>query len=257
MLDHFSLLPVPLGHIIIIAPLQWKWKWPLTGLAFPFLPCPDSVYLPLVSIALGWRHLPKNKRQNAWRMKQDFHMAGPLHYANISFCSPWNSLCWGFTGLPSVPTAEFSSVQSLSHVRLFATPQTAACQASLSITNSRSLLKFMSITSVMPSNHLIICHHLLLLLLQSFLLSGSFPLSQLFTSGGQSIGVSASAPGFQWIFRTDFLYDGLVESPCSPRDSQEFSLTPQFKSINSLALSFLHSSTLTSIHDYWKNHSLD
>ena len=192
MLDHFSLLPVPLGHIIIIAPLQWKWKWPLTGLAFPFLPCPDSVYLPLVSIALGWRHLPKNKRQNAWRMKQDFHMAGPLHYANISFCSPWNSLCWGFTGLPSVPTAEFSSVQSLSHVRLFATPQTAACQASRSITNSRSLLKFMSITSVMPSNHLIICHHLLLLLLQSFLLSGSFPLSQFFLSGGLSIGASAS-----------------------------------------------------------------
>ncbi|KAJ1058625.1 hypothetical protein K5549_008745 [Capra hircus] len=51
--------------------------------------------------------------------------------------------------------------------------------------------------------------------------------------------------------------DGLVGSPCSPRDSQESSPTPQFKSINSLALSFLHSPTLTSIHDYWKNHSLD
>ena len=62
---------------------------------------------------------------------------------------------------------------------------------------------------------------------------------------------------FQWIFRTDFLYDGLVRSPCSPRDSQESSPTPQFKSINSLALSFLYSPTLTSIHDYWKNHSLD
>ena len=57
----------------------------------------------------------------------------------------------------------FSSVQSLSHVRLFATPWTAACQASLSITNSRSLLKPMSIESVMPSNHLILCHPLLLL----------------------------------------------------------------------------------------------
>ena len=59
---------------------------------------------------------------------------------------------------------------------------------------------------------------------------------------------------FQWIFRTDFLYDWLVGSPCSPRDSQESSPTPQFKSINSLALGFLYSSTFTSIHDYWKNH---
>ena len=51
--------------------------------------------------------------------------------------------------------------------------------------------------------------------------------------------------------------DGLVGSPCSPRDSQESSPTPQFKSVNSLVLSFLYSPTLTSIHDYWKNHSLD
>ena len=61
----------------------------------------------------------------------------------------------------------------------------------------------------------------------------------------------------QWIFRTDFLQDGLVGSPCSPRDSQESSPTPQFKSINSSALSFLYSPTLTSICDYWKNHSFD
>ena len=62
---------------------------------------------------------------------------------------------------------------------------------------------------------------------------------------------------FQWTARTDLLQDGLVGSPCSPRDSQESSPTPQFKSINSSALSILHSSTLTSIHDHWKNHSLD
>ena len=62
---------------------------------------------------------------------------------------------------------------------------------------------------------------------------------------------------FQWIFRTDFLYDGLVGSPCSPRGSQESSPTPQFKSINSSVLCLLHSPTLTSIHDHWKNHSLD
>ena len=62
---------------------------------------------------------------------------------------------------------------------------------------------------------------------------------------------------FPWTPRTDLLQDGLVGSPCSPRDSQESSPTPQFKSINSLGLSFLLSPTLTSIHDYWKNHSLD
>ena len=57
---------------------------------------------------------------------------------------------------------------------------------------------------------------------------------------------------FQSIFRTDFLYDGQVWSPCCPRDSQESSPTPQFKSINSLVLSFLYSPTLTFIRDYWK-----
>ena len=62
---------------------------------------------------------------------------------------------------------------------------------------------------------------------------------------------------FQWIFWTDFLYDGLVGSPCSPRDFQESSPTPQSKSINSLVFSFLYSPTLTSIHDYWKDHSFD
>ena len=72
------------------------------------------------------------------------------------------------------------------------TPQTAAGQASLSVTNSWSLLKLMFIESVMPSNHLILCH--LLLLLPSILPSiRSFPVSQFFTSGGQSIGTSASA----------------------------------------------------------------
>ena len=62
---------------------------------------------------------------------------------------------------------------------------------------------------------------------------------------------------FQWTLRTGLLSDGLVGSPCSPRDSQKSSPTPQFKSINSSVLSFLYSPTLTSIHDYWKNHSLD
>ena len=62
---------------------------------------------------------------------------------------------------------------------------------------------------------------------------------------------------FQWIFRLEFLQDWLVWSPCSPRDSQESSPTLQFKSINSSVLSFLYSLTLTSMHDYWKNHRFD
>ena len=85
-----------------------------------------------------------------------------------------------------------SSVQSLTHVQLFVTPWNAACQASLSIANTWSLLKLMSIQSVMPSNHLILC--LPLLLLPSIFPSIKiFSTSQFFTSSSQSIGVSASA----------------------------------------------------------------
>ena len=62
---------------------------------------------------------------------------------------------------------------------------------------------------------------------------------------------------FQWIFRTDFLQDGLLGSPCSLRDSQKSSPTSHFKSINSKMLSLLYSPTLTSIHDYWKNYNFD
>ena len=86
--------------------------------------------------------------------------------------------------------------------------------------------------------------------------SGSFPMSQVFASGGQRIGVSPPPSVLPMIFRIEFHQDGLVGSPCSPRYSQESSPTPQFKSINSSVLSFLYSPTLTSIHDYWKNHSL-
>ena len=78
-------------------------------------------------------------------------------------------------------------------------------------------------------------------------------MSQFFASGSQIIGASASASVLP-TFKTD----GLVGSPCSPRDSQKSSPTPQFKSINSSVLSVLYvlySPTLTSIHDYWKTHS--
>ena len=94
--------------------------------------------------------------------------------------------------------------------------------------------------------------------LQSFPASRSFPISQFFASGGQSIGVSASASVLPMNIQ-EWLSSGLtgVWSSCSPRDSQESSSTPPFESINSLALSFLYSSTLTSTHVHWKNHSFD
>ena len=88
---------------------------------------------------------------------------------------------------------KFSLVQSLSRVQLFATPWIAARQASLSITNSQSSLKLTSIKLVMPSSHLILCRPLLLLP-PSLPASESFPMSQLFTWGGQSTGVSALTP---------------------------------------------------------------
>ena len=137
----------------------------------------------------------------------------------------------------------FSSVQSLSHVRLFATPWIAARQASLSITNYQSLLKLMSIESVMPSNHLILCRPLLL--------PSIFPSIRVFSNESAlhmrgpkywsfsfNIIPSKEHPGL--IFRMDWLdllaLQGTLESS-----------TPQFKSINSLVLSFLYSPTLTSI----------
>ena len=93
--------------------------------------------------------------------------------------------------------------------------------------------------------------------LQFFPASGSFPMSQFFPWGGQSTGVSALASFLPKNTQADLLQNGLVGSPCSPRDSQESSPTPHFKSINFLVLSLLHSPTLTSIHDHRKNHSLD
>ena len=152
----------------------------------------------------------------------------------------------------------FSSVQSLSRVQLFATPWTAVRQASLSITNSWSLPKLTSIESVMPSNHLILCHPLLLL-------PSIFPSIRVFSNESAlcirwpnywSFSFSLS-PSNEYSGLISFRMDWLVGSPCSPRDSQESSPTPQFKSINPLVLSFHYSPILTSIHDYWKKHSFD
>ena len=153
--------------------------------------------------------------------------------------------------------SRFSSVQSLSGLRLFATPWIAARQDSLSITNSRSSPRLTSIESMMPSSHLILDHPF-------FLLSPISPSIKLFSN---ETTLRMRWPKY-WSFsfsiisskknpRVDLLQNGLIGSPCSPRDPQESSPTPQFKHINSLVLSLLHNPTLTSIHDHKKNHSLD
>ena len=147
----------------------------------------------------------------------------------------------------------FSSVQLLSHVQLFVTPWTAARQASLSITNSQSLLKLMLIQSVMPSNHLILCFPLLLL-------PSIFPSITVFSN--ESV-IHIRWPknwSFRFSIRPSNEYSGLISFRMDWLDLlavQGTSPTPQFKSTDSLALSFLYSPTLTSIHDYWKNNSLN
>ena len=151
----------------------------------------------------------------------------------------------------------FSSIQfSHSVARLFVIPWTAACQASLSITNSWSLLKLTYIESVMSSNHLILCRPLLLP-------PSIFPSIRAFSNESVLIWW-LKYWSFSFNISPSNEYSGLISfrtnwflSPCSPGDSQESSPTPQFKSINSSVLSFLYSPTLTFIHDYWKNHSFD
>ena len=137
-----------------------------------------------------------------------------------------------------------------------ATPWTGARQTSLSITNSQSSLKLMSIESVMPSNHLILCHPLLLLppIPPSIRVFSNVSVLRIrwpkYWSFSFSISPSSEYSGLIF-FRMDWL-DLLVV-----QGTQKSSLTPQVKSINSSALSFLYGPTLTSIHDYWKYHSFD
>ena len=146
-----------------------------------------------------------------------------------------------------------SSVQSLSRVRLFATPWIATRQASLSITNSRSSLRLTSIEPVMPSSCLILCRPLLLLPPIHPSIKVFSNESTLHMRWPKVLELHLQHHSFQRIPRADLLQNELVGSPCSPGASQESSPTPQFKSINSLVLSLLHSPTLTSIHDHRKN----
>ena len=134
---------------------------------------------------------------------------------------------------------------SCSVVLTLVTPWTAACQASLSITKSQSLLKLMSIESVIPSNDLILCCPLLLL-----------PP----TSPSIRVFFNESALHMRWPKYWSFSfhispsneYSGLISFRMDWLDP-----TPQFKSINSLTLSFLYSPALTSIHEHWKNRNFD
>ena len=132
------------------------------------------------------------------------------------------------------------------------TPWTVARQVFLSITNSWTLLKLMSIQSVMPSNHLILCCPLLLP-------PSIFPSIRVFSNESVLCIRWPKYWSFSFSINPSNEYSGLISCRiwlvgflCSPRDSQESSPTPQFKSFNSSALSFLYSPTLTSIHDYWK-----
>ena len=136
------------------------------------------------------------------------------------------------------------------------TPGTAARQTSLSITNSWSLLKLMSIELVMPSHHLILSRPLFSCL-QSFPASGSFPMSQFFASNGQSIGVSASASALPMNIQNWFPlgWTGLI-SLQSKRLSIVFSNTTVQKH-QFFSTQLFYGPTLTSMHDYWKNHSFD
>ena len=149
----------------------------------------------------------------------------------------------------------FSLVQSLGFVQRSATPCTAARQASLSITTSWSLPKLMSIELVTPFNHLILCHRLLLPSIfpsiRDFSNESALHIGwQKYWSFSFDIRPSKEHPGLislQWASWISLLSKGL---------SRVFSNTT-VQSINSLALSFLYRPTLTSIHDHWKNHSLD
>ena len=151
----------------------------------------------------------------------------------------------------------FSSVQLLSQVWLFATPWTAVCQASPHITKFRCLLKLMSIESVMPSNHFILCRPLLLMH-SIFPRLRVFPNeSVLWITESQSTDVSPSASVPPMNIQ-DWFLSGLTGWIASQfKHSQESSPTPLSKIINSSALTFLYSPTLTSIHVNGKNHRFD
>ena len=152
---------------------------------------------------------------------------------------------------------QFSLVHPLSHVRLFETPWTAARQASLSITNSWSLLKLTSIESVMPSNHLILCYPLLLL-------PSIFPSIRVFSNGWTLYIRWPKYWSFSFSISPSNEYSGMISFRMNWLDllvvqRTHKSLLQHHSSKASILRhsAFFYSPTLPSIHDYWKNHSFD
>ena len=146
---------------------------------------------------------------------------------------------------------QFSSVESLSGVRLFATPWTTAHQVSLSITNSQSLPKLMSIESVIPSNHLILCHPLLLP-------PSIFPSIRIFSKESTLLIRWPKYLSFSFNISPSNEYSGLISfrmdwvDLLADQGTLKSLLQHHSSKASSSALSFLHSPTLTSIHDHWK-----
>ena len=151
--------------------------------------------------------------------------------------------------LLTIPPLTKHSVQLVSPVHLFVSPWTAARQASLSITTSQSLLKLMSIKSVMPSSHLNLCHPLLIL-------PSTFPSIRVFSNESVlHIRCFSISPSNEYSGLISFRIDWF-DLRQSKGLSRVFSNTT-VQSIKSPVLSLLSGPTLTSIQEYWKNHSLD
>ena len=163
------------------------------------------------------------------------------------------SLAYIFILLSFKEWVQFSSVAQ--SCLTLCDPMECPRQASLSITNSQNLPKLMSIESVMPSNHLILCHALLLP-------PSIFPSIRVFSNELVFHIRWPKCWSFNFIISPSNKYSGLFSFDwfhllAVQGTLKESSSTPQFKNINSSALSFLHSPAVTSIHDYWKNHSFD
>ena len=226
------------------------------------------------TLATWWEELTHWKRPWSWkRLKAGGEGDDRGWDGWITSLTQWtwiwvDSGSWWWTGRPGVLQSmglqrvrhnwvtELNWSVSACHVWLFVTPWTTVCQASLAITNSWNLLKLMSVESVMPSNHLILCRPLLLSL-------SIFASIRVFSSESVLHIRWTTYWSFSFSISPSNEYPGLISlkivvgSPCCPKDSQESSATPQFKSINSSALSLLYSPTLSSITDHWKNNSLD
>ena len=164
----------------------------------------------------------------------------------MNFVQLYTSPCLTVSSLSSY----FKEVQFSSVVSDSVTPWTAARQASLSITNSWSILKLMSIKSVKPSNHLILCHPLLLL-------PSIFPSIRVFSNESAvcirwpKYWIFSIRPSSEYSVLISFRMDWLDLLAVQGTLKIESSPTPQFKSINSLAFSLLYGPTLTSTYDYW------